>query len=370
MKKSKVILPAMALLLFSTAASVTGTVAWFSATRVFNTSAAQFGINTIDGNLKAAITAHVGTEAVDANGQPTNTPANAVGVRAFKDDTNKIRSRLYHGSVDWAANSPVGWTLNRDAKADGSDRYLSKGTEADATTAYASNHAVGGWFLRQTTEPVNNVDHTFNYYVAFSWNIALTYEFGSGEQKVGIFLDRKESYFSEPTVISSASQGVELKTATGLRIALIPTDGVSGSNHRRVFANSGNYARGYINTEHSSGYSVPAEQEGGDPTVYSQGTYSSQPAQDNGNGNYLVHTDASNRISSDTIAISAAHGHSEHLADIVPVSQTTAGTLNILCVAWYEGEDPGVVSTAEMDEITTNLTFYSRQIVADPVEEP
>ena len=43
MKKSKIIVPALGLLLLSTAASVSGTVAWFTANRTYNTTISSFG---------------------------------------------------------------------------------------------------------------------------------------------------------------------------------------------------------------------------------------------------------------------------------------------------------------------------------------
>ena len=56
MKKSKVIVPAMALLVFSTAASITGAYAWFTSNRTFNTSAGEFEIINNEGNMAYSIT--------------------------------------------------------------------------------------------------------------------------------------------------------------------------------------------------------------------------------------------------------------------------------------------------------------------------
>ena len=62
MKKSKIIVPALGVLLLSTAASISGTVAWFTASRTFATSVSQFGVGSIDGELTAEVAADIGTK--------------------------------------------------------------------------------------------------------------------------------------------------------------------------------------------------------------------------------------------------------------------------------------------------------------------
>lgn len=61
MKKSKIIVPALAVLLLSTAASVTGTVAWFTANRVFEMKAGQFAVVNTKNNLDAIVDGVIGT---------------------------------------------------------------------------------------------------------------------------------------------------------------------------------------------------------------------------------------------------------------------------------------------------------------------
>lgn len=62
MKKSKIIVPALAVLLLSTAASVTGTVAWFTANRVFEMKAGQFAVVNTKNNLDAVVEGGIGTD--------------------------------------------------------------------------------------------------------------------------------------------------------------------------------------------------------------------------------------------------------------------------------------------------------------------
>ena len=63
MKKSKIIVPALGILLLSTAASISGTVAWFTASRTFSTHVNAFSVGSVDGNLSGVCAGVVGTKA-------------------------------------------------------------------------------------------------------------------------------------------------------------------------------------------------------------------------------------------------------------------------------------------------------------------
>ena len=66
MKKSKIIVPALGLLLLSTAASVSGTVAWFTANNKYNTTINTFAVVKTNDDLQVELGAGVGTS-VDTN---------------------------------------------------------------------------------------------------------------------------------------------------------------------------------------------------------------------------------------------------------------------------------------------------------------
>ena len=61
MKKSKVLIPALGVLILSTAASVTGTVAWFTASRTYNTTIGDFAVVKTNADLKCTLAAGLGT---------------------------------------------------------------------------------------------------------------------------------------------------------------------------------------------------------------------------------------------------------------------------------------------------------------------
>ena len=57
MKKSRIIVPALAMLTLSVAASVTGTVAWFTASRTASIKASNLAAFNTDGDLSLILTA-------------------------------------------------------------------------------------------------------------------------------------------------------------------------------------------------------------------------------------------------------------------------------------------------------------------------
>ena len=62
MKKSKIIVPALAIIAFSTAASIAGSVAWFTASRTVSISGGEYSVVKLTSDLKCTLTAGVGTQ--------------------------------------------------------------------------------------------------------------------------------------------------------------------------------------------------------------------------------------------------------------------------------------------------------------------
>ena len=62
MKKTKVVIPALGIIAFATAASITGTVAWFTASRSFTMTAGDFAVVSTKNNLVATLAEGIGTD--------------------------------------------------------------------------------------------------------------------------------------------------------------------------------------------------------------------------------------------------------------------------------------------------------------------
>ena len=67
MKKSKIIVPALGIILLTTAASVTGTVAWFTANTVYTATMGEFAVVNTKNNLSCTLGNGVGTVADNEN---------------------------------------------------------------------------------------------------------------------------------------------------------------------------------------------------------------------------------------------------------------------------------------------------------------
>ena len=317
MKKSKVIIPAMALLLFSTAASVTGTVAWFSSTRVFNTSAASFGVKAIDGNLEATCTGRVGTTAT-------------TGSKGVQANTN---ARLTHGSFNHTTTEA--WILNNEPSGNNTDTFKSRGLEATAFGKEKTTAKTSDWFIK--TADSND------YYVAFSWQIDFTYTFGGGEQNAVIFLDRKNTTLSVTKGANGASSaGSTRETNKGFRIAFYPvtvsggteTVASGGNGVARVWSNNGAYDAAHYVTGSSS--------------INDQGTYTAN--------NYVTSQDTSRYA--ENLGSATVDAYAEKICSV----SSAATTVRVICVAWYEGTEDNVKSDASMDDVTANLVFYARSV--------
>lgn len=344
MKKSKVIIPAMALLLFSTAASITGTVAWFTSTRVFESHVASFGINAVEDSLAATVAPRVGTK-LDSN-DATKIVAGATNTGA---NSQAVNNRLYHGSFN--AFDTQAWILNPTN--DGSTNIFSPcGVEK---TVYGVYHGAGqtsadadnDWLVRKnavTTE--NNASQTYNYYVAFSWSVTFNYTFGSeGANSVAILLDTKDSTIAVETggpIRDSLENGSGKNTSNGFRIAFYPVgdnDVVSnGNSEARIFAK--NNTRTYITAANN-----PLNTPGGS---YTDGVFNMQ--------------DANATRAADMQTATTYNALPSKICSIDKPSNSAVGSKKIICVAWFEGTDNNVVTEAVMESVKADLTFYSRSI--------
>lgn len=177
MKKSKIIIPALAVIAFSTAASITGTVAWFTANRSVQITTDSFALTKIDGNLDASVTGLVGTVANGSNNK--------------KVDLANANEKL--GDVSFNPSTKVLWTDTGDGTA-----FQAIGDN----TAYANS--TGAWKINDTA------------YYAVSWKITFTYEYSADQRPVHI-------YFDDTSTVANADSGENTgteDTSTAIRFCM------------------------------------------------------------------------------------------------------------------------------------------------------
>lgn len=336
MKKSKVLIPAMALLLFSTAASVTSTVAWFSSTRVYNQTVGDFKIAQIDGNLACDPAGGVGTF-VNAAGDIV------VGQDADNDKTADANTAnlLLDGSFNHTTTGTAlhAFRLSRDG-----DTFDNRG-DLNGTGENAPG-TLGKWWYTTLNVGTSPVVAT-KYYVAVSWTLTFKYTFHSESKDVGVYLDLKGTQFDRKEgseAISSSdptSPNYKKDSAKGMRIAFIES-GEGGK--RTVFGNRelGTNPNEYTNLKYINGTANNAK-----------GTYSAT--------DYNLHDGSYDRINDSTSETDTAHkALPERVCTITIGNGEGEKTKTVTCVAWFEGEDPDVVNGTAMAVVGANLQFYAR----------
>ena len=188
MKKSKIIVPALGLLLLSTAASVSGSVAWFTANRTFNTEIGSFAVTKLDGDLSCAFTAGVGTSLeASSNANIRDSAGNVLVV-----ETDGTANLLGDASFDHTSGKL--YTDNPDETTEAgvnTDNFLDLGLSSS-----------GNW------EVADNV------YYAVQWTMTFTYTYGANPSAVGLFFD----------VAHSSATGSTAGTDAAFRIAFVTSD--------------------------------------------------------------------------------------------------------------------------------------------------
>ena len=317
MKKSKIIIPALGMLLLSTAASVSGTVAWFTSMQTGSANVTSFAVTKTGGSLGVAVSAGVGTETTGTS------PYSGIALKGYStssDATDDVK--LTHGSFDHTA-------LNVYKPNDALDVFT---PVAEPTTGNGYQ-----WTLDGTDQTAGKI------YYAVSWTITFTYTYSSDTRNVYLYFDGSvynESTNPEASTFSHqvVTAGSEAKhTYMGFRIAMV------GGAHKVVWAPGTN-----VDTDEKY-------QSGSAKANVS--SYAATNAY-NSAGNLIDSTGVSS-IRSGTLP----NNPTERADYIGTFTNTTPGTTNVIalkCVAWFEGNDTNVVDGADLDQVTAKLAFYTR----------
>ena len=190
MKKTKIIAPALAMIAFSTAASIAGSVAWFTASRQVTINAGSYAVVKTNSDLSYSMTAGCGTN--------VNVSTNSVTFDGL----------LTHGSMNHLTKNV--YTPSADGKSIAKE------------TALGAND-----FVSQMT--VTTIG-TKKVYTAATFKITFSVNFGQGEKDKGLYLNNT----ADQSAFTVTGTPV---TATGFRMAFVPDTATTGSTQNaRVFA--------------------------------------------------------------------------------------------------------------------------------------
>ena len=190
MKKSKILIPAVAVLALSVGASVTGTVAWFTSSRSATITAANFASVKLGADLSVEVTA-------DAKSGTTVT-GNAVS----------IDGNLTHGSynaVVGATGSAYVASLNDDKTV---ATYVDLGTADSHDTGSTPVATTNKWLATTTYGTANNE----KVWYAVSWSMSFKLKASTETEVNHLLFDVNDSEFKD------SKNG---NTVKGLRIALM-----------------------------------------------------------------------------------------------------------------------------------------------------
>ena len=331
MKKSKIIIPALGMLLLSTAASVSGTVAWFTTVSTAKAEITSFAVRKLGGDLDYAVTAGTGTKKVT-----DSDPKSAITLAG--DQPALCDSSFDHLAVmDYKANS-------------------------SATSFSPIETANNSGISDETKWAINGTDaagHAMVTYYAVSWSYTFTYTFGGDTTPVNLYLDSQGSTATATKNDGSAIGSTGNQTYKGFRIAFM-NQAASGTDSGRSVVWAKNQAAAqckFIDSDttveyvdHDSNPATPKQAQYTNNGAYT-GVNSSSAA-----GDLLDSTGLAPLAESDAGVATRA--------DYLGQFTTTSNEITIKCVAWFEGTDPNVVNESEMDTVAAALNFYTRATAA------
>ena len=299
LKKSAVVIPALARIAVTAAASVSGTVAWFTAAKTVTATAGQFSASYNDGNLSVKASSWMADTNRVGSGETPNQKILSIPTEG-KDVTVTEGVTFTDASYDLATD-----TLYSDiVKDDGSD----------PDTFESKGNSVG-----KNDKWVSNVANKVVYGVV--WKYTFTYKFG-----VDIANNYDLMFSPSKSLLDTAAN-----TGAGLRIALVGNGFDNGENKNAVVFANGSYDKDAVN--HISGTKK------GQTTNYSS----------------LYMTPV---LSDDALTEGESHkGKKGYLGTFAPQTANTDVTMDVRVVVWFEGTDNHVVSTQSLGTVSATLGF-------------
>lgn len=311
MKKTRIIIPAIAMIAFSTVASIAGSVAWFTANRTANFNAGTYAVVKTTANLKCEVTGGIATSADSSNIVTVN---GVLTDGSFNHKTGNIYAPNADGS---AIGSEIALA---SAKSD--NTLLERGTTSDSKTIYT----------------------------AVTFDIKFTVSFGSASGNYGLYLDNTTGKTSFATSDSSTPA-----TAKGFRMAFYPKSGTTRKTVLADLQDNGTW-------DHDS----DAETAAVNKIRYVNAT-SNYVGTDYVAGDYDLMNSGYNAALPDS---SATYAQATNRADYLGQFTFSANAdvvIEYTVVAWFEGTDPEIVNRANSSEyqsVVANLYFAAVAIPA------
>jgi len=325
MKKSKIIVPALAMIGLSAVASVTGSVAWFTAQRTGNITTDNFAIVKTDGNLTVTTAAGVGTTKTDAEANEIKVISSSALANA---SFNPLTRKLYTAAGTNESGVATGFI------------------EVDAGTGFKTNPVEGAHAYRIGSSTI---------YYAFTWDVTVSYAWEQDQRNINIFFDYNASSMqAKKPNGDDLEEGDVAETAKGFRIAIMNKEDTPA--HTIVY----------------SGLQAAAEFKGTFGTaaanvdVYGNGSLA------NADKKYSYFATDKYAFSNTAVGSATSHGGSINHATDGSANQTIredylatltynaeGANTTLRCVAWYEGNDSSIITDNDLQSVVSTIGFYS-----------
>ena len=224
MKKSKIIIPALGIICLTTAASVSGTVAWFTANNTYNQTIGDFQVARYDGNLSCHFQAGTGTTG--------------------SGSTTTIDQGTYYDSVVVNANA-----LMTNASYDHNNGQHKVYFTTNPSSGFVDKTNVSNWI--HGTSTVEQV--TYTYYYAVSWTMRFDYAFAGDTANKTLRFDASASSMSKKTAGSDVGENKDVYKAfriemhVGSGTGLVYADNQTAANCSYVNGTSNSSVASYTN---------------------------------------------------------------------------------------------------------------------------
>ena len=293
---------------------------------------------------------------------------------------------LTHGSLNVADGNA--YVIDAD-----SGNFSNKGTAAGSGWKYRD-----GMSVPNSKTPSENV--LIDVYIAVSWKMTFTYDFGGESAPVAVFLDLKKSTFAsenpeegydfrKPATITG------LETAKGFRVGFYGavyngTTTAAANAHNVVWGNHVPLTSDVTKFVDKQGYEAndKVAKDGivysakaaiasghdwneaewnmtGDITLgmglssdakYVSGTSSGSTTPHTAN-DYVYYKDPYTPVES-----GAQDADDTDSPEKICVLTSTNNSVTVTCAAWFEGTDPNVVTGSALNCLKANMSFYSRSL--------
>ena len=337
MKKSKIIIPALAIIAFSTAASIAGSVAWFTASRTASIDAGTYAVVKTNADLAYDLTQGAGTIVeVGSNGEAISLDGN----KLTDGSVNHATKRAFAPNANGTGYSTVAGKNNVDLTA--AKAALEPNLERGSFTVGSGEGA-----------------QTKKIYTAATWEVKFTVSFGGVPGDVGLFLNCHDSSFtSSSTSTDSSATTWDDFTALGFRLAFMPKAAYASNAEAKVVAPLQLAAKcAYVND--STTLTFPKNYTEG--AKYAQTTATEHELIDS---TYMTAQKTASTLPADGEATRAqAEARNDYLGTFV-YSSGAQVDLEYICVVWFEGTDENIVN----QDIVKKYQSVAATLVFDAID--